>query len=99
MKTNKEQEKQLRRLIEIQKELDLRKALYAEYDEIVLSLARSGFDHAVVDDLVCDLKDNFAETNTGWTRSAVKRYEVEIITKELAAKRAARAAKKEASNE
>jgi hypothetical protein len=84
------QDEQVKRLIEIQAELDLRKALYAEYDKIVVELAHGGFIRANLDGLVVELKDNFADSNTGWTRSAVKRFEVEIISAELAEKRAAK---------
>lgn len=87
----KEEIKTLERIIEITKELETRKQLYAEYDNLVLALAKGGFLSAVIDDLTLSLKDNFAESNTGWTRSAVKRYEIEIITNELAEKRRKRA--------
>lgn len=71
------------RLIDIQKELDLRKQLFAEYDAIVLSLAQEGFTEAFVEDIALLLKDNFASKNTGFTTAAIKRYEIEIITKDL----------------
>jgi len=83
----------LARLISIQKELDARKALYAEYDLIVTELAREGFTRAELDGLICELCDNFAEGNTGWTAAAVKRYEVKIETREKYEKRQARRAK------
>lgn len=86
-------EEKLARLIDIQKDLDLRKALFAEYDLIVMSLAQMGFVKEFVGDLVLELKDNFADKNTGFTTAAIKRYEVEIITKELNAKREAKKAK------
>lgn len=72
----------LARLIDIKKELDLRKALFAEYDQIVVSLAQDGFLEALVGDLRLELKDNFAESNTGWTSAAVKRYEMIIEPKD-----------------
>lgn len=89
----------LARLIEIQRELDLRKALYAEYDQIVLELAHSGFERTVIDGLVLELCDNFKDSNTGWTSAAVKRYEVEILDKEKYEKRQARRAKKAGGEE
>lgn len=52
----------LARLLQIQEELDLRKALYAEYDQIVLELAHSGFTQAIIDDLVLELEDNLEFT-------------------------------------
>lgn len=89
----------LARLLQIQEELDLRKALYAEYDQIVLELAHSGFVSAIIDDLVLELEDNFKDTNTGWTSAAVKRFELRVETKEKREKRLAWKAKKEASGE
>lgn len=87
------QNDKLKRLLDIQRELDVRKALYAEYDKIVLELVQEKFIRAAVDGFVLELKDNFLESNTGWTRSAVKRYEVEVITEELAEKRKRKAVK------
>jgi hypothetical protein len=89
----------LSRLIEIQRELDLRKALYAEYDALVMDLAREGFRSAEVDGLVLSLEDAFSEGNTGWTSAAVRRFSVSIETKEKVKKRAARAQKKAVSGE
>lgn len=84
----------LARLIEIKKELELRNALYGEFDRIVVELAREGFSHAIVGDIVVNLKDNFSgETNTGWTSAAVKRYDIELISRELAEKRERKKAK------
>jgi hypothetical protein len=85
----------LHRIIEIQRELDLRKALYAEYDALVMELASEGFVSSEVDGLVLSLEDAFASgTNTGWTSAAVRRFSVSIETKEKAQRREARLAKK-----
>jgi hypothetical protein len=75
------------RLLDLQRELDARKALYAEFDALLLSLVRDGALTAEIDGLVLEIKDTFAESNTGWTRSAVRRFDLEVITKELQAKR------------
>lgn len=77
----------LRRLIEIQKELDLRKALFTEYDLIVMDLAKEGFSNAEIEGLVLTLEDKFATGNTGWTSAAVKRYEMKIEPREKVEKR------------
>lgn len=80
----------LGRLIDIKRELDERKALFAEFDELIIALAESNFKSAEIDGMVLTLKDNFAEGNTGWSAAAVKRFDLDIITKELALKRAVR---------
>lgn len=81
----------LARVLEIQHELNVRKALYAEYDQLVLELAHEGFKSAEIEDLFLELHDNFAQSNTGWTSAAVKRYEVLIETKEKRERRLRRA--------
>jgi hypothetical protein len=83
----------LTEVLSLKKELDARKELYSRLDELLLELVRSDFKSAEIDGMVLTLKDNFAESNTGWTRSAVKRYEIETVTKELAAKREAKKAR------
>lgn len=84
------------RLLDIQRELELRKALYAEYDKLLLELVAEGFESAEVDNMVLTLKDNFALSNTGWTRSAVRRWDIEVVSRELMVKREKRKAKQEA---
>ncbi len=86
-------EQKLSRIIDIQRELDLRKELFAEYDLLVMSLAKSKFGKAYIGGLVVELKDNFDSKNTSFTTAAIKRYEVEIVSKELNAKREAKKAK------
>jgi hypothetical protein len=88
----------LTRLIDICKLLEERKVLYAEYDTIVVELASEGFASALVDDMVLELKDNFANGNVGWTSAAVKRFEVTIEAKEDHDRKAAKRAKKEAKS-
>lgn len=84
----------LRRLVEIQRELDLRKSLYAEYDLIVMSLAKDGFSSAELDGFVLTLEDHFAQGNTAWTSAPVKRYALEIESKEKVERRTERAKRK-----
>ena len=79
------------RLIDIKAELDARKALYEEYDEIVNTLAEQDFIRAEIGELVINFKDNFANKNTAFTSAGVKRFDVEIISKDLDNKRKARA--------
>lgn len=87
------------RLIEITKELEARKALYAEFDALVLELASEAFVSAVVGEVEVRLRDNFASSNTGWTAAAVKRFDIEIDTPERLAAKDARAAAKRAKRE
>jgi len=80
----------LGRLLDIKKELEERKKLYEEFDTLIQTLAEENFLTAEIDGMVLNLKDNFAKSNTGWTAAAVKRYDLEVITKELAEKRKAK---------
>lgn len=84
----------LARVISIVKELEARKALYAELDQLIQELVAEGFKEAIVDEMFLTLKDNFADKNTGWTAAAVKRFEIEIETKEEREARLAKTAKK-----
>lgn len=68
----------LARLIELQKELDFRKELYAEQDRIVLELQAEGFQTAEFEGMVLELRDNFAEGNTVFRPAGVKRFELRI---------------------
>lgn len=85
------------RLLQLQGELDARKALYAEFDALILDLAQSGFVKTVIDDLTIELKDNFANGNTSFTSAAVKRYDLEVRTAEQIARREKKQAKASAS--
>ena len=79
------------RLVWLTAALEERKKLYTEYDQLIMTLVENGFERAEFADSVFELCDNFAKgKNTAWTSAAVKRYEIEIITKELAAKRIAK---------
>ena len=88
---NEQQKVILAEVLDLQRQIEERKALYGQLDALILRLVSEGFRSAEIDGMVLTLKDNFAETNTGWTRSAVKRWEIETITKELSEKRKARA--------
>ncbi len=70
------------RAIEIQRELDVRKLLYKELDQVLLELAELGFRELEWGDLIYKLTDNFKEKNTGWTSSAVRRFELKAEKKE-----------------
>jgi len=85
----------LKRIIEIQAELDSRKALFEEYDRLVQDLAAEMFAQAEVQGLILSLKDNFAETNTVFRVAGVKRYEMTIEDKEKHEKRIAKQLKKQ----
>lgn len=75
---NKKQEELLKRIIEINEELELRKKLYEEYDKVVEELRKTGFKNAEFQDLIFELVDNFEEKNTAWRMAAIKRFELKI---------------------
>jgi hypothetical protein len=85
-----ELKEKLQRIIDINRELEVRKALYGELEKLTLELVASDFREAEMGDLVLTMRDHFSEKNVGWTRSAVVRFEVEVITKALSEKRKAR---------
>lgn len=89
----KEIEPKLARVLQIQRELDLRKELYAELDAIVLELQAGGFKSADLEGMRLELVDNFEAKNTCFRPAGVKRFEIEIETVEKALKRAAKAAR------
>lgn len=66
------------RIIEIQKELDLRKELYSELDELTLQLQRDGFISTEFQGLTIELVDNFKVGNTVFRPAGVKRFELKI---------------------
>lgn len=83
-------ENKLARVLQIQRELDLRKELYAELDALVLELQAGGFKCAELEGMRLELVDNFTEKNTVFRPAGVKRYEIEIETVEKYLKRKAR---------
>ncbi len=70
--------KTLSRVIDIQKELDLRKELHAELDRLTLELEAAGFTETTLADLHIELVDNFAEKNTCFRPAGVKRFELDV---------------------
>lgn len=68
----------LKRVIDIQRELDIRKALYDELDMLTEQLQAEGFEAAGLDGLTIVLVDNFAEKNTVFRPAGVKRFEIKI---------------------
>lgn len=77
----------LARALCIMRELEVRKALFAELDALTLELRAGGFVSGIQDGIELELRDNFDETNIQWRMAAVKRYE-------LVEKKAKRATKK-----
>jgi hypothetical protein len=73
-----DKEQLLARILEVNAELEIRKALYAEYDQLVMRLVDEGIMHETFRDLDIEVVDNFATKNTGWTQAAVKRYCVKV---------------------
>lgn len=88
-------EQKLARILDIKKELDLRKALYEELDTLVLELQGAGFKQTDLDGMRIELVDNFADgKNTVFRPAGVKRFEIEVEPIEKAQKREAKALKK-----
>lgn len=84
-------EAKLKRVIAIQRELDIRKELYAELDKLTLELRQSGFTCTNYDDQVIELVDNFAEGNTVFRPAGVKRFELQVMSREKWFKKRAKA--------
>lgn len=68
----------LRRVLDIQRELDLRKELYEELDRLALELLKDGFQSAQLDGFMLTLVDNFREKNTVFRTAGVKQYEIRV---------------------
>lgn len=89
----------LARILEIQRELDLRKALYDELDQKIMELQAGGFMSAELDGFRMELVDNFAAgNNTCFRPAGVKRFEVKIETLEAYLKRQAKKEKKKGAS-
>lgn len=85
----------LKRVLEIQKELEVRKALYDELDRLTLELKAGGFVSAELEGLRLELIDNFAEgKNTCFRPAGVKRFEIDVEPLETYQKRVAKQARK-----
>lgn len=85
----------LKRVIEIQKELDLRKELYAEMDRLTLELLAGNFSNAELEGLRLELVDNFADgKNVCFRPAGVKRWEITIESIETYQKRLEKQRKK-----
>lgn len=68
----------LARVIQIQAELDVRKALYDELDMLTLQLQAEDFAGAQLDGFIVTLVDNFAVSNTAFRPAGVKRFELKL---------------------
>lgn len=85
------------RIAEIKTELDSKKPLYDELDELISELsdvAEVNQTLATNDARFITLIDNFAEKNTVWRPAAVKRFDIELLTGEELAKKNEKLAKK-----
>jgi len=71
-------ETKLARIIELTRELEIRKALYDELDKLTLELKAEGFNHKIMLGLEITLKDNFESANVQWRMAAVRRYEIKV---------------------
>ncbi len=68
----------LSRVIELQRELDIRKDLYTELDMLVMQLQSEGFVDAEFEGYLLKVVDNFADTNTCFRPAGVKRFELKL---------------------
>lgn len=68
----------LARVLEIQAELDVRKALYEELDMLTMQLQDEGFQRELLGDCTIELVDNFATSNTAFRPAGVKRFELRV---------------------
>lgn len=69
----------LKRVLELQAEIELRKALYDELDKLTLELLEDGFRDATLDGITLELVDNFAAgKNTVFRPAGVKRFEIKV---------------------
>lgn len=66
------------RVIEIQAELDVRKALYEELDMLTMQLEDEGFQDAEFNGFLMTLVDNFERSNTAFRPAGVKRFELKV---------------------
>lgn len=71
----------LARVIELVEELELRKALYAELDKLIVELLEEGFTSKMFGPYLVELVDNFEDKNTAWKAAAIKRYDVKVTRK------------------
>ncbi len=76
--SNPDTTKILKRILSIQAELDVRKALYDELDMLTMQLQDEGFHHAEIGEFLIDLVDNFANGNTCFRPAGVKRFEIKV---------------------
>ena len=68
----------VRRVIQLNEELAVRKALYDELDMLTIQLQAEGFVFAELDGLTVELVNNFETTNTVFRPAGVKQFEVKV---------------------
>lgn len=97
-KITEQHAQKLARVIEIQRELDARKTLYAELDLIIMQLQKEGFKEGVMyeglEALFIELVDNFETGNVCYRPAGVKRFEIEVEAVADRERKAAKRAKK-----
>ena len=86
------------RVLEIKHELDLRNALYDEFDKLILELAAEGFKSVEINGNSILLIDNVAKIkegkNTVWKSAGIKLFDIEEIPTDKLIARTKRAEKK-----
>lgn len=83
MSQNNKIKEKLGEVVRITEELERRKALYEELDNLTLELREAGFtagdyDTGCGEILSITLVDNFAEKNTQFRMAALRRYEIKV---------------------
>lgn len=68
------------RVLEIQAEIDATKPLYAELDRLVQDLVDREFVECKVGRSVVRLVDRYADKNTAWKATAIRRFDLQIFT-------------------
>jgi hypothetical protein len=68
----------LKRLLEIEAEIEQHKAAYAERDLLTLALQQAGFSSHEDEEHTYVLQDNFATTNVAYRAAFVRRFNVKI---------------------
>jgi hypothetical protein len=74
----KETKQILARVLELTKELEIRKALYDEVNMLTMQLQADGFENAELNGFTLELVDNFSKSNVSWRVAAVQHYEIKI---------------------
>ena len=65
-------------VLDLLEKLESVKPLYAELDALIVEMHSEGFQSEVIDGMLIQLVDNFAEKNTVFRPAGVKRFEFKV---------------------